>query len=74
MEKLDNAANQCRKARQNISPLLAKLNSINNIARERLRTEDQVLLNIEAAYIHAAMAQVPHKISISAPKSLRDTA
>ena len=70
MGKLDDAADQCRKAAEQVEATLNKLNESSARAAAQREAEQQQLNQIAAPYILAAAKQVPSNFGVKAPTSL----
>ena len=70
MGKLDDAADQCRKAAEQVEATLNKLNESSARAAAQREAEQQQLNQIAAPYILAAAKQVPSSFGVKAPTSL----
>jgi hypothetical protein len=70
MGKLDDAADQCRKAAEKVKVALNKLNESSAMAAALRVAEQQRLSQIAAPYIQAAASQVPSSFGVKAPESL----
>lgn len=70
MGKLDDAADQCRKAAEKVEATLNKLNESSARAAAQREVEQQQLNQIAAPYILAAAKQVPSSFGVKVPTSL----
>lgn len=70
MGKLDDAADQCRKAAEKVEATLNKLNESVLRAAAQRETEQQQLSQIAAPYIQAAAKQVPSSFGVQVPASI----
>ncbi|WP_427121422.1 hypothetical protein [Pseudomonas aeruginosa] len=70
MGKLDDAADQCRKAAEKVEATLNKLNESSASAAAHREAEQQQLSQIAAPYILAAAKQVPSSFGVKVPTSL----
>lgn len=70
MGKLDDAADQCRKAAEKVESTLNKLNESVSRAAANREAEQQQLSQIAAPYIQAAAKQVPSNFGVQVPASI----
>ncbi len=70
MGKLDDAADQCRKAAEKVEATLNKLNESVSRAAANREAEQQQLSQIAAPYIQAAAKQVPSNFGVQGPASI----
>jgi len=67
MQRLDDAAEQCKQAGGKLRPLLDRLTKLAADAQAKAEQERAALRGIEAPYLEAAASQVPDALRVPAP-------